>query len=559
LSRYYIGLSTSGHDPSFCIVDESAQVLFAEATERYIQDKRAWGCLPDHKGHIESVINDIISKDSDARFKLATSWKSIKADLPVEVSSTLLPAHVVEWIKSLQALVQGNSGIHCQMIAEERILPTIANFDHHLCHATAALYSVPVNNAICLVLDGEGEVGASSLFKWDEGKLKRVWRSWGLGSLGTFYSVLTQLCGFSAVEGEEWKVMGLAAYGKVDDRLVGLLKQLIFIENGKPMLGVDNNLIAVMDELKSFARKKSDPITDAANMAASGQFVYSQLANEIISEFDKEYKNLILTGGCALNSSYNGTILNNHSFESVHIPSAPADDGNSLGAAIQAWKEDHPQEPLPFNNKTPFLGTKVTTKDLENLVSNSGLTTTKIDDNDTDFIAKKLAEGYVIGVMRGKAEFGPRALGNRSILADPRQKEMKEKINKIVKGREAYRPFAPVVPLKDMHKWFENPQACLYMSYTLKWKEEIRDLVPSVVHNDGTGRVQSVEQETYPWLFNLTQSFEKITGIPVLLNTSFNVMGKPIVHSVNDAISVLHTTALDAVLIENIFVEKLPE
>ena len=556
MSHYYVGLSTSGHDPSFSIVDESGKVLFAEATERYLQDKRAWGCLPDHKAHIESIINEIIEQDNDAKFKIATSWKSIKAELPVEVSDILLPAKIVKWVESLQALVQRNSGIHSQMIAKERVLPTIAHYDHHLCHATAALYFAPMDNAICLVLDGEGEVGASSLFEWDEGKLKRVWRSWSLGSLGTFYAALTQLCGFNTVEGEEWKVMGLAAYGKVDDKLVDLLKQIIFIENGKPMLGVDNNLPVVMDELKSLSRKKSDPITDAADMAASGQFVYSQLVNEIISKFAKEYKNLILTGGCALNSSYNGTILNNHSFNSVHVPPAPADDGNSLGAAIQAWKENHPEEPLPFNNKTPFLGTKITTKDLKNLVNNSGLATTKIDDNDTDFIAKKLADGYVIGVMRGKAEFGPRALGNRSILADPRQKEMKEKINTIVKGREAYRPFAPVVPLKDMHKWFENPQTCLYMSFTLKWREDVKHLIPSVIHHDGTGRVQSIQEETYPWLFRLTQSFEKITGIPILLNTSFNVMGKPIVHSVNDAISVLHTTALDAVLIENIFIEK---
>ncbi|RXI36660.1 carbamoyl transferase [Malaciobacter mytili] len=556
MSQYYIGLSTSGHDPSFTIVDSKGKVLVAEATERYLQDKRAWGSLPDHMNHLKSFLEKIIDTDENAEFQIAKSWKKIKADLPVEISDDLIEKSIGEWIRNLQAIVQKNAGVHCQMIAKNRILPDFLNFDHHHCHATAAVYSAPFDNAVCLVLDGEGEVGSASVFMWDGITLKRIWRSWGPGSLGTFYSTLTELCGFSTIAGEEWKVMGLAAYGKVDDKIVELLRKLITIEDGKPMLAVENNLKEVMAELKKYKHKESEDILNSANLAASGQFVYSELANQILKSISNLSENLILTGGCALNSSFNGTILKNHPFKSVHIPSAPADDGNSLGAAILAWKHNQTNLSLPFNQVSPFLGSEVNSKDLNNLTNHSGLEITQIDINDTNFIAKKLSQGIIIGVMRGKAEFGPRALGNRSILADPRPKNMKERINKIVKGRENYRPFAPIIPFELMNNWFEQVQPCPYMSFTLKWKNNAKELVPAVVHEDNTGRVQTLDKHNFSWLYNLCMEFNNITGIPILLNTSFNVMGKPIVHTVNDAISVLHTTGLNAILIENIYIEK---
>jgi len=555
MSLYYIGLSTSGHDPSFAILNSKGEIIVAEATERYLQDKRAWGCLPDHKGHLENFLYKIIEDDPNAEFQVSTSWKTIKADLPFEISGDLIDKSIGEWISSLQASVQKFAGTNCKVIAKDRVFEEILHFDHHLCHAASAVYSSPNDNATCLVLDGEGEVGAASLFNFKDGKLKRTWRSWGPGSLGTFYSTLTELCGFNIIDGEEWKVMGLAAYGKVYEPYVELLEKLIKIEDGKPHFFTENNLPFVIDELRKISRKKDEPIINAANLAASGQYVYSSLVNKIIKQIPNKSENFILTGGCALNSSFNGTILKNYSFESIHIPSAPADDGNSIGAAILAWQENTKLS-LPYNKKTSFLGSDVNKKELNNLVKNIGYKIKKIDKNNTDFIAEKLSKGIIIGVMRGKAEFGPRALGNRSILADPRSKDMKQRINEIVKGREGYRPFAPVVPFDEMHHWFEDIQFCPYMSFTLKWKDNAKDIVPAVVHEDNTGRVQTVDLELYPWMYNLIKSFKSYTGVPILLNTSFNVMGKPIIHSVNDAISVLYTTGLNAVLIEDFYIEK---
>lgn len=555
MSRYYIGLSTSGHDPSFSVVNQQGEVIFAEATERFLQDKRAWGVLPDHKGHLESFLKGLIDSDSNAEFIIATSWKSIKAELPVEISGALIPAYIGEWIRSLQAYVQGNAGVNTHLVFKGNVLSDVRHFDHHTCHAAAAVYFAPFENALCLVIDGEGEVGASSLFELKQGRLKRLWRSWGPGSLGTFYGVLTELCGFNMVEGEEWKVMGLAAYGKSRPELKDFFRQLLVIENGRPMLGSSVNLDKAMDALRGCARLKDEPIMKAADMAASGQAVYSELLNEMLSSLPSS-ENLILTGGCALNSSFNGTIREQHSYGSVHVPPAPSDDGNSLGAALLAWQEDIPEAALPTQFVSPFLGSSVDTKQLSGLIEHSGLVSVELDSESFDFIAEKLAMGKVIGVMRGRAEFGPRALGNRSILADPRSPEMKAKVNKIVKGREGYRPFAPVILFDRMEEWFESVQPCPYMSFTLKWREDARSKIPAVVHEDGTGRVQTVTQDTYPWLYKLIQAFDNIAGVPVLLNTSFNVMGKPIIHSINDAISVLHTTGLDAVLIENFYIEK---
>jgi len=560
MTVYYIGLSASGHDPALAVVGPDGRVVFAESTERFLQDKRAWGISPDHFGHLSPVVQEIINNDPKAEFRIATTWKSIKADLPVNISDVLLPAHIGEWIRSLQAQVRRNLGIHCRFVCNGRIAGDVMSFDHHLCHAANAVYSSPFQDGLCLVLDGEGEVGSASLFSLTNGKLKRIWRSWGPGSMGTFYTWLTQLCGFSPVSGEEWKVMGLAAFGKPEDDLVEQMSRLFNIKEGRILLADPEVLQEVNNAMQPLTRQPDAPIMQSANLAASGQLAYGKYVDQILSDItDSGVDNLILTGGCALNSSYNGSILSHHSFKQLHIPSAPADDGNALGAALLAWSQENEGQPFPCKQTDPFLGSKINLNHLAALQAHTGLRCTTLATDDTDLIAELLAQGIILGVMRGRAEFGPRALGNRSILADPRIEGMKDRVNKIVKGREGYRPFAPIILQECVEEWFENPQPSPYMSFTLKWKKEKQPLVPAVVHADGTGRLQTVDHSTFPWLYDLVKSFKELTNIPVLLNTSFNVMGKPIVHSVHDALSVLMSTGLDAILIETTLIEKSPK
>ena len=556
MSRFYIGLATSGHDPSFAIVNENGNIIFAESTERFLQDKRAWGAAPDLKGHIEPVLKQIIADHPEASFKVATTWKRNKSTTNQKLRHNLQDVDILEWIQSLQSSLFDSAGIHLKLLCKSRIQEPVLHYDHHLCHAVAAVSSAPFDNATCLVLDGHGEVGSASLYSWAKGKLNREWRSWGPGSLGAFYSWLTDICRFDSIGGEEWKVMGLAAYGKPQDHYTNILRQILTIESGKPVISDLQGVQSFKAQLMAITPASSDYM-DYADLAASGQAVFAEFADQILRSIYQQCPNdnLIYTGGCALNSSYNGSILSNHEFKHIHVPSAPGDDGNAVGAALLAWQDDHPKTPLPCNQTSPYLGIVPAKQAIEKLNTYCGLKVTKCT-NDMGFIAQKLAAGNVIGVMRGRAEFGPRALGNRSILADPRSRDMKDKINRLVKGREAYRPFAPIIIADKVDEWFENAQPAPYMSYTLKWREDKQHLVPAVVHKDGTGRLQTVSPASNPWLYSLAEAFDEITGVPVILNTSLNVMGKPIVHTVNDAVAVLMTTGLDALIIDDIFVEK---
>ena len=560
MSRYYLGLSTSGHDPAFALVNEQGKVLFAEATERFLQDKRAWGAAPDHPEHLAEVLSKYC--EPDAEFVVATSWKRIKDNGLTDLISVLHPVYEGVWLRNQQRRVHTDAGDslarHLGLIAP----PDRRDYEHHLCHAAYAAWSAPFEDAICLVVDGEGDVGSVSAYRLSKGRLSRIWRSWGPGSLGGFYSWVTEMCGFSWKGGEEWKVMGLAGYGTARSEMVTPLTQILLAQDGKLRLADMPALKEATDTVRGFRRPTEAPLMQAADLAASGQAAFSSIADTLLEYcVGNGTENLILTGGCALNSSFNGTILSRHAFRAVHVPSAPSDDGNAVGAALIAWMEDHPEKELPRSRNdaagSPFLGSTPTDRQIMAAAQNAGgATVTDFGSNAASRLADVLYEGKIVGVMRGEAEFGPRALGHRSILADPRPAGMKDRLNQQVKGREPYRPFAPMVLAERAAEWFIDAQPSPYMSFALRWREDVRASVPAVVHVDGTGRLQTVEEAADPWLHDLISSFERRSGVPIVLNTSFNVMGKPIVHTVQDAMSVLATTGLDAVLLGNILIQK---
>lgn len=557
MTTFYLGLSTSGHDPALALVDDAGRLVFAEATERFMQDKRAWGIAPDHAPHLLHALRTVGFERGSDRLVVASSWAGVKADVPVQVSNALLPVTEGLWLRGLQAHAQANAGASLLRLELADAMPSVLRFDHHLCHAVNACFHSPFDDAACLVIDGEGEVGAASLFEMTGRRVKRRWRSWGPGSLGTFYAWLTMQCGFDWRLGEEWKVMGLAAFGKVMPELADSLVAMLSVENGRPKF----NDQAAIDEACAAARRHgrtaADPIMQAADLAATGQAAYARLADQVLLACAASgARNLVLAGGCALNSSYNGTIAGRSGFDSVFIPSSPADDGNAVGAAILAYMQDTEKTAIPLSDGSPFLGSTPDTMTLGKVVGLGGAEVSELGAGSASVIARRLQQGQVIGVMRGRAEFGPRALGHRSILADPRPAGMKDRINEQIKGREAYRPFAPVVPLDKTSDWFDRPQASPYMSFTLPWRQTQRERVPAVVHADGTGRLQTVTRESSPWLSDLVESFGHETGVPIVLNTSFNVMGKPIVHSVEDAMAVLMTSGLDGVLVGDTLVEK---
>lgn len=560
MTTYYLGLGVSGHDPAFAIVDGEGRLLFAEATERYVQDKRAWGIPADHYAHVAGALSRHCPDVT--RLVTATSWARPKPESDLATTPELgagdglLDAVTARWLREHQRRAFLHAGQNLPMIVPG--VPIEArHYDHHLCHAAYACASSPFDRAHCAVIDGEGEVGAASLYTMNDRTLTRRWRSWGPGSLGAFYAFVTLKCGFDWRLGEEWKVMGLAAFGTADPKAVALLSRLVTLEGGRPRAPDASVWHEVAAALGPWCRAPHEDVMRGADLAASGQAVYAALADGILAAAGLERDgNLVLTGGCALNSSYNGTLRERFGLAGVHVPSAPADDGNAAGAALLAWQDDR-RAPLPRGWDSPYLGSRPNLKSLAGIAARGGIgRITELVSGDTAAVAALLAAGKILGVMRGPAEFGPRALGHRSILADPRPADMKDRINRRVKGREPYRPFAPIIAEEQTGDWFEGAGASPYMSFTRRWRSGRGERVPAVVHADGTGRLQTVGRDANPWLSSLLADFGAATGAPIILNTSLNVMGKPIVHSVDDAITILATTGLDALLVEDVLIEK---
>jgi carbamoyltransferase len=266
----------------------------------------------------------------------------------------------------------------------------------------------------------------------------------------------------------------------------------------------------------------------------------------------------VLVGGCALNSACNGKIKERTGYENVYVYNAPGDDGTAVGAAILAFLQDHAAEAINRESLfCPYKGSFIDSRSLQKAIDNTPYHY-DLGNNRYKIAAKLISTGHVIGWVQGQAEFGPRALGNRSILADPRNAAIKDIINKTLKYRESFRPFAPSVLETFGPEIFEDYQSSWYMDKTLKIKEAWQQRIQGVTHVNGTGRLQSVHQDINPGFFELISEFHKLTGVPVLLNTSFNLAGKPIVHSVNDIVASLYTSGLHAVIIEGHLFTKQP-
>jgi len=579
VKKYYIGLSVTYHDPALAIIDQNGQVIFAEATERYMQNKRALNCPADPLLYIQELLAKYCP-DAD-EFVIAINWKK-KRPLYENIISALgcLNASGLTkvGIKKLRSPLK-NYQLH-HMIASQRnnitsaglnlmriitehypnCIISYADFDHHLTHAATACYSSPYTEAACAVIDSFGEKGSIAFYQYKNQKLTCLYESKGTGSLGFYYMKITELCGFDWLKGEEWKVMGLSSYGKLNLELYELLKSTISVQGFKCVHN-SKNLFTSIETLQKFNRKESQSIEQAADLAYTGQYFFSELMSELLQHLQKvtACKNLALGGGCALNSAFNGQIKQRTNFEQVFIPSAPADDGTALGAAWLALHNDKPALSLDTEKKilSPYLGSTISDAAVVSLMQyNRSLDIQYLPNRICNETARLLAEGQLIAWVQGRAEYGPRALGNRSILADPRQAATKDNINQMIKFRESFRPFAPSVLDQYAADFFEDYHQSPYMDKTLKIRESMQQKIAAVCHVDGTGRLQTVKQEWNPRFYNLIDNFYQLTQVPILLNTSFNVMGKPLVHSLNDAISVFLTTGLDALVINDYLIRK---
>jgi carbamoyltransferase len=573
--RWYIGLAATMHDPALAIVDPEGEIVFAEATERYLQCKRAYNAPPDLMTRVPELLHKYCPEDAELVVALNWSERHLQG-LELAAYScrlperTFLPRNQSVWPlpgTAALALALRNSlaqaGLNVSTSLNVRHPVTLRRYDHHLCHAASGVFTSGFDDCTVAVVDGFGELGATSCFRFRDGRLVALEDAppgAQPASLGFYYGRLCGLCGFDPIAGEEWKVMGLAAYGAVDAELHRALRSLITPRGLGFVAGcTSSEEEAVIDRLRREMRPPGSTPLLAADLARTGQAVFEEIMAELLMRLHEQAPSprLVLAGGCALNSSFNGRILECTPFEELHVPSAPADDGTALGAALLAFGEDHGTERLACRPRgSPYLGSSIDRAALGRLVEYGSLHVTHHPSDVHERAAGLLAEGRIVGWVQGRAEFGPRALGNRSILADPRAREMQDRINTRVKFREDFRPLAPSILDGAGIEYFENYQTTPYMERTLRFRPRMAERVPAVVHVDGTGRLQSVRREWNPRYCDLLEAFTRRTGVPVILNTSLNVMGKPIAHSLEDALGVYLTTGMDALVIEDYVIEK---
>jgi carbamoyltransferase len=572
--RNYVGLATTFHDSGLAIVGSRGQILFAEATERPMQYKRAINISPD----VVHQFGELIDRHCEpgAQIVVASSWRAqFERELGIMLENCVRERNQFQTESEritrefaarscIRSVSFSGRAIDYELMRvgwRKGSVGEVRSYQHHLTHAATACFTSPFKEATCAVSDGFGEDSAVRFFSYLNGSVYESAEapSSGPGSLGLFFLEVCELCGFSYFSGEEWKVMGLAAHGTEDAELEELLRNLVRIDGLNVVPGNHpEQLRDIRAALDRRRRRPDAPAVDAANIARAGQKVFCDLTIELLNNLYQSCpsENLILAGGCALNSSCNGKILESTPFKRVHIFSAPADDGNAIGAALLAYYEDHSGEKRVPSLQSPYLGSEMSRETLNNVKRFNAGRQMRVCSDPARCAAEMLATGKVIGWIQGRAEFGPRALGNRSILADPRSHTIKDHINSRVKFREEFRPFAPAILHEFGPEFFENYQEAPYMERTLRFRPAMAARVPGVVHEDGTGRLQTVKMEWNELFYKLIYNFYELTGVPIVLNTSFNVMGKPIAHSVEDALAVFYTTGLDALFIQDVVFEK---
>jgi len=463
--------------------------------------------------------------------------------------------------------------------------------EHHLSHAASSFFSSPYDEAVILTLDGVGEWATTTISLGRNNKINILKEIHFPHSLGLLYSAFTYFLGFKVNSGE-YKVMGLAPYGEPKFKDI-ILENLIDVkEDGSFRLNMDyfnyatgltmtNNKFAKLFNMKN--REQEDNLLQIhMDIAASIQAVTEEIVLKITRFLFKEFKipNLCMAGGVALNCVVNGKILKDGLFKNIWIQPASGDAGGALGAAQAFYYQelDNKREILKTDSmKGSYLGPQFTDDEVENELKNCSANYKKLNlDQIIKETAKALSEEKAVGWFQGRMEFGPRSLGNRSIIADSRSEKMQKNLNLKVKYRESFRPFAPAVLFEKVSEWFEINSESPYMllvadvkkSKQLQMTNEQKKLfgidklnikrssIPSVTHVDYSARIQTVHKETNPIFHKLIEEFEKITKYPLLVNTSFNVRGEPIVCSVTNAFNCFMGTGLDVLVCNNFILYK---
>ena len=464
--------------------------------------------------------------------------------------------------------------------------------EHHFSHAASAFYPSPFEEAIILTLDGVGEWATTTIAHGKGNQIKILKEIHFPHSLGLLYSAFTYYTGFKVNSGE-YKVMGLAPYGKPIYKEL-ILKNLIDLkDDGSFRLDMTyfNFATGLTMTNKKFddlfgepTRKSEEELLTQFHMdiAASVQSVTEEIVLRLAKNIASEYKikNLCMAGGVALNCVANGKILKDKIFENIWVQPAAGDAGGSLGAALAYWHQELKNYRTVDGSdsmKGSYLGPKFDNEHIKRELNLLKANFKEYEEDElTEILSKELSEEKTVGWFQGRMEFGPRALGGRSILADPRSEKMQKELNLKVKFRESFRPFAPSILSEEVENWFDLNIPSPYMLLVADIKKEIqipmtnaqenlfginklnikRSKIPAVTHVDYSARIQSVHKETNPKYHKLIKKFKEKTGCPILVNTSFNIRGEPIVCTIIDAYRCFMGTDLDILVFENIILHK---
>ena len=461
----------------------------------------------------------------------------------------------------------------------------INNIEHHYAHLSSAFHVSPFEESCILSVDGFGDFASTAWGYGKNNKIKIDNKIHFPHSLGIFYQALTQFLGFKNY-GDEYKIMGLAPYGK-PTYVNQLRKILVTKPNGNFELNLDyfkfhkenfnyrweNGKVEIedlyTDKIKTLLGPERIQGEDLTNfhkdLAHSTQKIYEEAFLNILNNLYDKYQNdnLCIAGGCGMNSVANGKIRDNTKFKNIYVQAAAGDAGGAIGAAFATHYKISNKKRV-FKMKHAYWGTSFNDNQIldclkknEKIIENQKCSFKLISKNNelNKIVANDISEGKVVGWFQGKMEWGPRALGNRSILGDPRRSDMKDILNLKIKRRESFRPFAPSILREHVSDWFENDDDVPFMMKVYQIKEDKRKNIPAVTHVDGSGRLQTVYQETNKKYYNLINEFYKLTNVPLVLNTSFNE-NEPIVSSPEEALSCFLRTKMDTLVMENYIIKR---
>jgi carbamoyltransferase len=574
-----LGINAYHGDSSACLL-VNGEVIAAVEEERLRRIKH-WAGFPSEA--IKYCLDEANIKPSEIDH-IAVS-RDPMARLPQKVWFTLRRRPSIGLLRSRLSALRRSRSIKGQLadslgIDEANIGANVHMVGHHHSHSASAFLVSPYDEAAVVSIDAFGDF-QSTLISHGEGHRMRPLRAVGFPhSLGILYTAVTQYLGFPRY-GDEYKVMGLAAYGQptyleefrrmvrptdaggfaldVDYFLHSTKGVNMTWDNCEPE--IDRAYSDYMAERLGPARSSSDELTQRHNdLAASLQAVLEEIYFHVLNYAHEAtgQKTLTLAGGVAFNSVANGKIFDKTPFEEAYIQAAAGDAGTALGSASYVYHQtlDHPRS---FVMRTPYWGPSYDGPEIQRSLEAHGLKSTSLPEDDLlSRTAGAIADGKIVGWFQGRVEWGPRALGNRSILVDPRRAEMKEVLNQRIKRREHFRPFAPSILEESVGDYFERsyPDPFMIKVYTIK--PEKRDEIPAVTHVDGTGRLQTVSTVENPRYWRLIKEFGRQTGVPVLLNTSFNE-NEPVVCSPEEAIDCFLRTKMDVLVLGDYYVEKSEE